>query len=169
MQRRPLLHTRMLHQSSLCKEIRRQLHRATKARSDHRSANSTIQSPYALGTIDLSQAIKRVLVIMLRAHWQKGRIALQSRLDEEEGRTRSGANDTRRGTTEHVDGEVLGFAVLEKNLGESFAHGFVEAEAAAVEEDLVDVGAADTAVDAADALVADDDADAVDGPAVVVW
>lgn len=94
MQRRTLLHTRMLHQPSLGKEIRRQLHRATKARSDHRSANTAIESPNSLRTVDLSQAIERVSVIMLGAHRQEGRIALQSRLDEEERRAGSGANDT---------------------------------------------------------------------------
>lgn len=48
------------------------------------------------------------------------------------------------------------------------AHGLIEAQTAAVEEDLVNVGGTETAVDGADSLVADDDADAVDGSSVVV-
>lgn len=105
---------------------------------------------------------------MLGADGQEGAVALQSSLDEEEGAAGGGADDAAGGAAEHVDAEVLLLAVAQEQGGQAVAHGLVEAEAAAVEQDLVDVGAADAAVYAPEPLVPHDDADAVEGPAVVV-
>lgn len=105
---------------------------------------------------------------MLRPHGPDGRIALQAGLYEEEGASRSGADDAGRGAAEDVDGEVLGVFVGQEEARHALAHGLVEPQAAAVEQDLVDVGGSQSAVDAADAFVLDDDADAVDRAAVVL-
>lgn len=105
---------------------------------------------------------------MLRPDGRKGRVALQACLDEEEGRAHGGADDARGGAAEHVDAHALHLGVAEDEVREGPTHGLVEAEAAAVEEDLVEVGRAEAAVNAAEALVADDDGDAVDGAPVVV-
>lgn len=105
---------------------------------------------------------------MLRADGNVLAKALQSCLDQEEGAAGGGANDARRGAAKHVDAKVLFRGVLEDDGGEGLPHGLVEAETAAVEQDLVDVGAADTTVDAPETLVAHNHGDGLDGPPVVV-
>lgn len=100
-----------------------------------------------------------------RMGWGK---ALETGLDEEERRPSRGADDARCGTTEHVDGQGLGGLVLEEQICRSLPHGFVETQSAPIEKDLVDVGAADTAVNAPEALVAHNDTDALYGVAVVL-
>ena len=167
MQRRPLFHTSMLDQPPLREEVRRQLHRAPESRPDHRRAHAAIQPPNTLRFEDPRHPIQRIPILVLRTHWQKRGVALQPRLDQEEWRSRRRADDTGCGAAEHVDAEVLRVRVAEEQRREALAHGVVEAETAAVEHDLVNVGAAETAVDAADTLVADYDADAMKGAAVV--
>lgn len=105
---------------------------------------------------------------MLSADGVGGGVALESGLDEEEGRAGGGADYAGGGTAEHVDGERLGILILVKQTRYGLTHGVVEAQAAAVEEHLVDVGAADTAIDASQALVSHDYADTLDGVAVVL-
>lgn len=167
-QRRPLLHAGVLDQLPLGEEIGRQLDGAAEARPDHGGRDAAVQAREALAAIDLPQSIPEVAVVVLRADRPDGGIALQPRLDQEKGTSGRGAEDARGGAAEDVDGEVLPGLVAQKQAGGGLAHGLVEAEAAAVEQDLVDVGGAEAAVDAADAFVLDDDADAVDGAAVVL-
>lgn len=167
-QSRTLLHVKVPNQTPLGEKVRRQLHRAPKACPDHGGADAAIQPAQALGAEDGVEPVPCAAVLVLRAHGPERREALQARLDEEEGAAGTRADDARGGAAEHVDAQVLGGAVPEEQGGEAVAHGLVEAQAAAVEEDLVDVGGAEAAVDGADALVPHDDADAVEGPAVVV-
>lgn len=158
----------MPHEPPLREEVRRQLHRAAEPGPYHGGAYAPVQAAEPLGLVDLRHAVGRVPVLVLGADGQERAVALQPRLDEEEGAARGGADDARGGAAEHVDAEVLLGAVAQQQGGEAVAHGLVEAEAAAVEEDLVDVRAPDAAVDALEALVPHDDADAVEGAPVVV-
>ncbi len=161
MQRRALLHAQMLDQPPLRKEVRRQLHRAAEPRSDHRRAHAPIQAPEPFSPIDLREPIEGVAVLVLGAYRQERRKALEPGLHEEKGATRGGADDAGGGAAEHVDTQVLLGAVAQEQGGEPVAHGLVEAEAAPVQQHLVDVGAPDAAVDAAQPLVPHDYADAV--------
>lgn len=169
MQRRTFLHAQMLHQSPLREEVRRELHGAAKASAHHRGAHAAVEALDALASVDLPEAIHRILVVVLCAHGQRGRIALQPRLDEEERAAGHGAHEARRRAREDVDAEGLHGCVAIDQGCERASHGLVEAQTAAVQQDLVDVGCADTAVDAPDSLVADDHRDAVDGPPVELW
>ena len=99
---------------------------------------------------------------MLRAHGPRGRVALQARLDEEERAAGGGAQDARRGAREDVDAEGLDGLVAVDRRRQGPAQRLVEAQPAPVQQDLVDVGGADAAVDA-EALVAHDHRDAVEG------
>lgn len=168
MQRRALLHAGVLDELSLGQEIRGELDGAAGAGADHGGGDAAVQAGEALGAVDLPQAVPGIAVVVLGADGPDGREALQPGLDEEEGASGGGADDAGRGAAEDVDGEVLGVFVVEEEARQALAHGLVEAQAAAVEQDLVDVGGAEAAVDAADALVLDDDADAVDRAAVVL-
>ena len=168
MQRGALLHAQVLDEPPLGEKIGGQLHAAAEAGADHGSAHAAVQAAEALGAVDLAHAVEGVAVVVLGADGAEGAEALQARLDEEEGRAGGGADDARRGAAEHVDAEVLALRVAQQQRGQAGAHGLVEAQAAAVEQDLVDVGAADAAVEAAHALVAHNDGYAVEGAAVVV-
>lgn len=168
MQRRAFFHAGVAHQPSLGEEVCGKLHRGAETSSDHGGANAAVKTPDSLAAVNLGHAVQGVLVRVLGANGEKRRKALEASLDEEEGRAGRGANDTRGGTAKHVDTEILGGAIAQKQRGESLAHGVVESEAAAIEQDLVDVCATDTAVDASQALVLDDDADAMDGAPIVV-
>lgn len=165
---RALLHAEVPHESPLGEEVCGQLDGAAEAGADHGGADAAVEAREALGAVDGGEAVHGVLVVVLGADGQEGREALQAGLDEEEGAAHGGADDAGAGAAEHVDAQVLRLAVLEDEGGEAVAHGLVEAEAAAVEEDLVDVGAADAAVDALEALVLDDDAHALERSAVLV-
>jgi hypothetical protein len=167
-QRGALLHTSVADELSLGQEVRGQLDGATEAGSDHGSANTTVQPTNALSAVDAGQAVERIAVLVLGADGAERRVALQARLDEEKGAAGGGANHARGGAAEHVDEEVLGFFILQEQASQGFAHGVVEAETAAIEEDLVDVGGAETAVYAPKTFVAHDDTDAMDGAPVVV-
>src|SRR5690606_10454014 len=138
------------------KKVRRQLDRAPHTRPDHRGPYAAVYTPDPLGAEDLPHAVDEVPVPVLGADGPEGRVALQAGLDEEEGAPRGGADHARRGAAEHVDAHALDGGVAEDEAGEGLAHGLVEAEAAPVEDHLVDVGGAEAAVDAAHALVADD-------------
>lgn len=168
MQSWALLHAGVLDQLSLGQEIRGQLNRGAEASSNHGRRDAAVQAKEALAAIDLSQSIPGIPVVVLSAHGPHGREALQTGLDEEKGTASSRTEDSGRGASKDVDAQVLRVLVLEEQLGERLSDGLVEAEAAAVEEHLIDVGGAQTPVYALDALVLDDGADAVDGPAIVL-
>lgn len=92
---RTLLHAQMLREHSLREEVRRQLYRATEAGTDHGCAHASIQTAHALALVNLTRAIDGVAVAVLGADGQKGRVALETGLDEEEGRTGDGAEQAR--------------------------------------------------------------------------
>lgn len=168
MQRRALLHAGVLDQLSLCQEVCWQLDGASEASSNHGGAYAAIQAEESLAAVDLSQAIPKIAIVVLGADRPNGRIALQTGLDQEKGTASSCADDTRRGTAEDIDGQVLRFLVAEEQVRHGLSHGLIEAKPASVEQDLVDVGGAKTAVYAPDAFILDDDADAVDRAPVVL-
>src|SRR5436190_1148488 len=76
MQRRPFFHPQVFYQPPLGEEVRRQLDRAPKARSDHGSSNTAVQPGHALAPVYPTQAIPRIAVIVLRPHRAERRIAL---------------------------------------------------------------------------------------------
>lgn len=166
--RGPLFHVEVPHQPPLGEEVRRQLHGAPHTGTDHGGADTPVEPKDAIALADLLRAVEKMLIPVLRPDGRKGREALQACLDEEEGRAHGSADDARGGAAEHVDTHALNLGVAKDEVRDGPAHGLVEAEAAAVEEDLVDVGRAEAAVDAAEPLVADDDGDAVEGAPIVV-
>lgn len=158
----------MLDHRPLGEEVRGELDGASEAGPDHGGAHAPVQPPGdALGLVDLPHAVEGVAVLVLRADGEQRREALEARLDEEEGAARGRADDAGAGAAEHVDAQALLAAVLVDQGGQAVPHGLVEAQAAAVEQDLVDVGAAETPVDAAQSLVLYDDLDAVEGALVM--
>ena len=168
-QRCALLHAQMPNQPALGEEVRGQLHTTPKSRADHSGADTAVETPNPLGAVDLTQAIGGVTVLVLGADGQEGTEALEAGLDKEKRRARGGADNTRRGAAEHVDAQALDFRVpLVQERRQRPAHRLVETQAAAVEQHLVDVRAPDPTVDALDALIPHDDADAVEGAPVVV-
>ena len=76
---------------------------------------------------------------MLRTHGQERRIALQASFHEEKGGAGRSAEDAGGGTGEDVDAEGLHGGVFVDEGRTGFAQGFVEAEAAAIKDHLVDV------------------------------
>ena len=70
------LHAQMSHQSPLREEIRRQLHRASEARSHHSRADASIQPLDTFFMIDLPHSVHRIFVLMLRANRQERGIGL---------------------------------------------------------------------------------------------
>lgn len=167
MERGAVLHAQVFREAALRKEVSRQLDRAPETSPDHSGADTTVQTKETLASVDLHHAVDGVPVLVLGADGVCWGVALQPGLDEEEGRSGRGADDARRGSTEHVDGEGLGGLVLEEETCHGLPHGVVEAQTATVEEDLVDIGATDTAVDAPEALIAHNHANALYGVTVV--
>lgn len=96
------------------------------------------------------------------------REALKTGLHKEEWTASRGTDNSRSCTAEHVDAQILGISVFEDEFRERITHGVIEAQTTAIEEDLVDVGSADTAVDFTNTLVAYNDAHAMDRSSVVV-
>lgn len=168
MQRWAFPHAGVLDQLSLGQEICGQLNRRAEASSNHGSSDAAVQAKEALATIDLSQSIPGIPVVVLSAHGPYGRETLQTGLDEEKGTASSRTEDSGRGACKDVDAEVLRVLVLEEQRGERLSYGLVEAETASIEKHLVDVGGSQTPVYALDAFVLDDDADAVDRTAIVL-
>ena len=168
-QSRALLHARVTLEAPLGEEVGGELNGAPEARPDHGGVDSTVQTSDALGPEDLRQPVNSVAVLVLGADGSKGRVALQPCLYEEEGAARSSAHDARRGAGEDIDAQILRVGVLEEHGGHPAAQRLVQTQTAAVEEDLVDVGAAQATVDAPNPFAPHDDADAVDGATIVVW
>jgi hypothetical protein len=166
MQRRPLLEVEVLDEPALGEEVRGQLDRAAKARTDHGGADATIQAAKAPCGVDVAEAVDGVSIGVLRARRRKGTEALEARLDEEERTSGRGAQDARGGAAEDVDSEALLGRVAEQETGGVGAQRLVEAQPAAVENHLVDVGRAEAAIDGGRALVADNDGHAVEGASI---
>jgi hypothetical protein len=91
MQSRSLFHAQMLFQPSFRKEISGKLYGAAETSSDHSGANTAIKTLDALVAVDLSQPIICIFIFVLRTDRQERRVRLQSRLDEEKGRSSCGA------------------------------------------------------------------------------
>lgn len=168
MQTGTLLHIEVTNQTPFRKEVSGKLNRATKCSSDHSSLHTTVQTTDSLGSVNRFEAVPCASVVVLGTNRPEGREALQTGLDQEKWAASRGADYARSSTAEHVNSQILGLSVLEEEACERIAHGVVEAETAAIEEDLVDVGGADTAVDIAETFVAYDDAHAVDRSSVMV-
>lgn len=168
MQTGTLLHIEMANQTTFRKEVSGKLNRAAKCSSDHGSLHATVQTTDSLGSVNRFEAVPCASVVVLGTNRPEGREALQTGLDQEKWAASRGADYARSSTAEHVNSQILGLSVLEEEACERIAHGVVEAETAAIEENLVDVGGADTAVDIAEAFIAYDDAHAVDRSSVMV-
>lgn len=94
MQARALFHTQVSCQTSLGEEISGQLDGASETSPHHSSTNATVQTTHTLRLEYLAQSIERVAVLMLRANRKERRVGLEASLDEEEGRTECGTDDT---------------------------------------------------------------------------
>lgn len=164
----PFLHTQMPDQASLGEEIGGELDGATETGPDHGGAYTSVKARYAFTPVDLGEAVQRIPVLVLSANGQEGRVTLQSGFNQEKGAPGSRADDAGAGPTEHVDAQALCFLIGENQARYGGAHGLIETQAAAVEEDLVYVGAAETAIDAAETFIPNYDGDAVEGAAVMV-
>ena len=165
-QRHALLHAKVLDEAALGKEVGGQLDRAAKAGADHGGTDAAVEALYPLVCVDLLHAVDSAPVVVLGAGGEEGREGLQARLYEEEGRAGGGAEDTRGSAREDVDAKGLDGGVLVDGGGDGLAQGLVEAEAAAIERHLVDIGAIEAAQQAAGALILEDDADTVEDAAV---
>ena len=126
-------------EAALGEEVRRQLHGAAEAGADHGGPDAAVQARDALGAVDARESRPRVAVVVLRADGQKGRVRLQPRLDEEEGRARGRAEHAGRGADEDVHAERLRVRAAEDGRRDGAPDRLVESEAAAVEGHLVDV------------------------------
>lgn len=162
-----LLHAGVAHETPLGEEVGGQLDRGAETGADHGGTDAAVETAQALAAVDLRQTVDGVAVLVLGTDGERGREALEARLDEEEGGAGGGTNDAGAGAAKHVDGQRLDRVGAVEGARDAAAHGLVEAQAAPVEHHLVDVGAAETAVDGAHALVAQDDAHAVQRAAVV--
>jgi len=106
--------------------------------------------------------------MVLGTNREERRVTLQPGLDQEERAACCCANDARPGTACHVDPQRLNLLILEYHLREGLAHRFVEPQPTAVQQHLVDVGASQAPVNAAQSLIAHYDRNAVDWAAVVM-
>lgn len=127
MQRQPFLHPQMSDQPPLGEKVRRQLHRTAEPRPYHRRPDSSVQTLDALVAVDLPHPVHGVLVLVLRPDGQERRVRLQARLDQEERRPRTCAQDAGRGAREDVDAQRLHVGVAEDGCRGAFAERFVEA------------------------------------------
>lgn len=137
MQRHAFLHSQVLLQSPFGKEICRQLYRTPKPSPDHGRRRPTVPTLEPFRVVDFPEPIDRALILVLCSDREERRIALQPRLDKEEGRTQSGSYYTRGGTREDVDAERLNIGVMVEEVGGMFTNWLIEPEATAVEAYLV--------------------------------
>ena len=107
--------------------IRRQLHTASETCPDNRRPDTPIETLDTLSAIDFPKAIYCIIIAVLCAHGQEGRVRLQARLDKEERRTSGSAKHARRRTSKDVDAKGLDFGVFKDGGCEVFADGLVEA------------------------------------------
>lgn len=137
---RALLHAQVMDEAALCEEVGGELNGAAKAGAYHGWADAAVQAGDALGGVDLPHAVQGVAVAVLGTDGERGRKGLQARLDEKEGRAGDGTEDARGGAGEDIDAKGLDSGVVVEERGGGLAQRLVEAEAAAVERHLVDVG-----------------------------
>lgn len=139
MQSGSLLHTQVPSQTTLGEEVCGELNSTTEAGTDHSSSNTTIDTLDTLTSIDLAEAIERVLIVMLGTDREEGRIGLQAGLHQEERRSSSRTDNSRGRTGEDISAERLHLGIAVNGVGDIRANGFVKAETATVQKDLVDV------------------------------
>jgi hypothetical protein len=168
MQARALLHTKMPNQTALCKEVCGELNRATEGSSDHSSLNTTVETTNTLSTVNRLEAMPCARVMVLSTNRPEFREALKTGLYKEEWTASRGTDNSGSCTAEHVDAQILSISIFEEEFGERITHGIIEAQTAAIEEDLIDIGSADTAVNFPKSFVAYNNAHAVDRSSVVV-
>ena len=89
--------------------------------------------------MDPAQPIERIAVVVLRSNRQGRRVGLQPRLYKKERRAESGSDHTGCRASEQIRSEGLHVCIMEEKVCDALAHGLVESEAAAIEDDLVDV------------------------------
>lgn len=166
-QRQTLLHVEVLDESALREEICGKLHGAAESCPHHRRPDAAIESSDFLGPIDLAEAVDRVLVVVLGSDGEERRERLQACLDKEEGRPGCSSEDTRGCSGEDVDAQRLDVAVLEDGLCDAFPEWFVEAQPAAIQQDLVNVGRPDAAEESIETLVLCDDRDTMEHAAIL--
>lgn len=109
-----LLHAEMSDQSSLGKEVSRELDRASKTSSNHGGRNTTVQSSYALGAVNVVQAVPSAAILVLCANGSEFGETLKTSFNEEEGTATSCPDNARGSTTQHIDGHILPVSVLEE-------------------------------------------------------
>jgi hypothetical protein len=80
MQSGAFLHPQVPSQAALSKEVCGELNRTAEAGTDHSSPNATVYTLNTFASIDLAQAIDRVLIVMLSPDREEGRIGLQAGL-----------------------------------------------------------------------------------------
>lgn len=132
MESRAFFHPQVSGQSSLCEEVCWQLDGAAKAGSNHGGSHTPVESLDPFTTIDLSQAVIRVSVLVLSSDGKERRVGLESGLHQKERRSCCSAYDARRCSGEDIDAERLDFRVVVDSSGERGAQGFVETKTAAV-------------------------------------
>lgn len=72
-QSRTLFHTQVAGQTTLSEEVGRELNSTAETGSNHGGANTTVDTLDTLGLVDLAQAIKRVLVVVLSTNGKERR------------------------------------------------------------------------------------------------
>jgi len=78
MQSRSFFHAKVLGQAALCKEVCRELDRAAETCANHSCAHAAVYALDTFAFVDLAQAIKRVLVVVLGTDREKRRVGLQA-------------------------------------------------------------------------------------------
>lgn len=138
-QSRAFLHTQVPSQAALGKEVCGELDGTAKAGTDHSGPNATVNTLDTLTSIDLAQAIERVLIVVLGTDREKWRIGLQAGLHQEERRSGSRTDNSGCRTSKDICTQGLHLWIAVNGICDVGANGFVKAETAAVQKDLVDV------------------------------
>lgn len=139
MQSGAFLHSQVPRQAALGKEVCGELNSTAETGTDHSSPNTTVDTLHALTPVDLAQTIDGVLIVMLSTDGKEGRIGLQAGLHQEEWRSSSSTNNSRCRTGEDINAERLHLGVAVNGICDVGTDGFVEAETAAIKEDLINV------------------------------
>jgi hypothetical protein len=80
MKGRPLFNAQVLIETTLSKEVCGKLDRTAKARANHRSPDTAIDTLDTLAAVNLAEAVDGVLIVMLRADGKERRIGLEASL-----------------------------------------------------------------------------------------
>lgn len=139
MQSRTLLHAQVAGQTALGKEICGELHGTAETGADHSSIDTTVYAPNTLALVDLAKAIKGVFIVVLGADGEERRVGLKTGLHKEERRPCCSTNDTRSSSCNDIGTEGLDLGIFVYSICEVCADRFVEAQTAAVKQDLVDI------------------------------